>query len=173
LAYNYQTDSSISQTTLFSRSTVDTMTIGQQLAQVFESGMVCALFGNLGSGKTVLVKGVCRGLGVQEEVTSPSFMIMNIYNGRCPIYHFDFYRLQRKTNWADLGLDEYLFADGLSLIEWPDRLKDDLPESSVHIFIRRIHPVSAVTENQRLITVVGLKLAAVSLSQFTEEQQIG
>jgi len=135
--------------------------------------MVCALFGNLGSGKTVLVKGICRGLEVQEEVTSPSFTIMNIYRGHLPVFHFDFYRLGRNTNWDELGLTEYLYSDALTLIEWPDRLVDDLPADAVRIFIQRTRPINLETENQRQIKITGLEAAATVLSQYSLEQQIG
>ncbi len=141
------------QTTLLSCSADETMAIGQRMAILFNPGTIVALYGQLGSGKTVLVKGFCTGLGTQSIVTSPSYALMNIYSGLYQIFHFDFYRLENETDWNELGLDEYLFGDGISFIEWPDRLKDKLPENVVEVSIFPVSPITAKNENLRRIIV--------------------
>ncbi|HDL19092.1 MAG TPA: tRNA (adenosine(37)-N6)-threonylcarbamoyltransferase complex ATPase subunit type 1 TsaE [Bacteroidetes bacterium] len=135
----------------------DTFRFADILAQFLYPGVIVALFGRLGSGKTALVKGFCHGLGVQEEVTSPSYTIMNIYKGRLPVYHFDFYRLYQNTDWNELGLDEYLFGEGVSFIEWPDRLGNWLPGESVEITIQRLRPYTEANVDHRKIMVKNLK----------------
>lgn len=123
----------MTQITLISRSPEDTINIGKYIGHRARSGDTFALFGQLGSGKTTLAKGICSGLDYRDTVTSPSYTIMNVYQARLPIYHFDFYRLEADTNWAEFGLDEFLYAGGISLIEWPEKLKDELPVSSIRI----------------------------------------
>ncbi len=79
-----------------------------------------ALFGPLGGGKTTFVKGMAAGLRAKEPVTSPTFVLLNIYSGNIPIYHFDFYRLEKASQLEALNLDDYLYGNGICLIEWPE-----------------------------------------------------
>ena len=104
-----------------SHSPQETIAIGRQIAATLKLGDVVYLFGDLGSGKTVFVKGICQGLGVKEEVTSSSFVIATEYKGRMPISHIDLYRLDQK-NVAALPVDEYLLENGITIIEWADRI---------------------------------------------------
>jgi len=92
--------------------------LGEKIADVLNSRDLVYLIGELGAGKTTLVRGITRGLGYQGRVTSPTFTLMNIYPAELPIYHFDFYRLEG-NELSDLGLEEYLEQDGIALIEWP------------------------------------------------------
>ena len=110
-------------TTYLSRSPEETMKIARQLVQGMDPGTILYLFGELGSGKTVFVKGLCEGLGVKEVVTSPSFVIATEYEGRMPVSHIDLYRLQ-PNEVLDLHLEDYLLAHGVSVIEWADRLNE-------------------------------------------------
>ena len=159
------------QLTLKSSSEEDTLQIGEILAAGLRPGMIVALFGSLGSGKTVLVKGICRGLSVPpEEVSSPSFTILNIYDGRLPVFHFDFYRLQSGTQWAELGVHEYFYGEGVTLIEWPDRLGDELPAEAVQVFLRRVLPVTQETQNQRILVIRNFDLPVSELSRFITEE---
>jgi tRNA threonylcarbamoyladenosine biosynthesis protein TsaE len=96
--------------------------LGKELAAVLEADDVVYLIGNLGVGKTTLVRGIARAMGYEGRVTSPTFTLMNIYNCDPPLYHFDFYRLENGDT-CDLGLEDYLEREGISLIEWP--LPDD------------------------------------------------
>lgn len=115
-----------------SSSPAITRDLAAQLAQLIISndkkGEVLTLIGNLGSGKTTFVQGFCAALGVQEKITSPTFTLMHIYHGDiCPIYHFDFYRLNSTAEIAALGVEEYWEGDGISLIEWPELAGPLLP----------------------------------------------
>ena len=94
-------------------------------------GDVFALTGDLGAGKTQFVKGVVAGLGSSAEVTSPTFVLVHEYeDGRLPVYHFDFYRLDNSDAVLRLGFDDYVFGDGVSLIEWADRYPDLIPKEA-------------------------------------------
>ena len=157
------------KTIYYSQSISDTLHIGKEVARKICQGNIIALYGHLGSGKTVLVKGFCLGLGVQDDVTSPSYTLMNCYAGHFPIYHFDFYRLERGSDWNELGLDEFLFDDGISFIEWPDRLENFLPRDKIEIFIHRVRPFSTENENQRQIIIKNLKLDDVNLQDYKFE----
>lgn len=110
---------------------------GGQLAAVLRAGDVVYLSGELGAGKTTLVRGAARKLGYRDPVTSPTFTIMNIYQTNPPIYHFDFYRLEN-NDLQDLGLEDYLEKDGIAFVEWPC-LTGELPAEALHIQIELIN----------------------------------
>jgi len=97
--------------------------------------MTVSLEGPLGSGKTTFVKGIARALGVRDEVTSPSFTIMTAYAGRIPLYHLDLYRLDRIDEIEDLGFDDVVFRDGVTVIEWGEKAGPLLPEDVVEVRI--------------------------------------
>jgi len=118
-----------------SHSVEETIEIGAGLAKKLKRGDVVALVGDLGSGKTVLTKGIARGLGVKNEryVNSPTFVIIKEYKGRLPLYHFDLYRLN-KSNILDLeAYDEYFYGDGVSVIEWADKIRRFLPSKRIEV----------------------------------------
>lgn len=117
--------------TVITNSPQETIMLGQQLAIKLTAGDVVYLYGDLGSGKTVLVKGICKGLGVTEEVTSSSFVIATEYRGQMPISHLDLYRLNSDTL-EKLPIDEYILEDGITIIEWADRIDR---QGGVRIFI--------------------------------------
>jgi tRNA threonylcarbamoyladenosine biosynthesis protein TsaE len=111
-----------------SNSTAETEEAGAQFAQTLRRGDVLALVGDLGAGKTQLVKGIARGLGSQDPVTSPTFTLVHEYSrGSLPLYHFDFYRLENADALRGIGFDEYIFGDGVSVIEWADRFPGAIP----------------------------------------------
>ena len=111
-----------------SNSAEETMAMGQRYAQSAQRGDVFALTGDLGAGKTQFVKGFVAGLGSAAEVTSPTFVLLHEYEGgRLPVYHFDFYRLDNPEADVRLGFDDYVFGEGVSLIEWADRHSDLIP----------------------------------------------
>jgi tRNA threonylcarbamoyladenosine biosynthesis protein TsaE len=110
--------------------------LGRLLADALEPGTVVALTGNLGSGKTRLVRAVCGALQVDpREVASPTFVLVHEYRGRLPIYHFDTYRLRQPAEFLDLGADEYLNANGVCFIEWADRVAGLLPADHLRVEI--------------------------------------
>ena len=121
--------------TFISNSPAETEAIGRQVAENIGVGSVLALKGNLGSGKTLFVKGVVNGLGSSADVTSPTFTILHEYRGgRLPVYHFDLFRVENPQALARLGLDDYFFGDGISVIEWADRFPEFVPEQARWIF---------------------------------------
>ncbi|KPK97079.1 MAG: hypothetical protein AMJ95_10915 [Omnitrophica WOR_2 bacterium SM23_72] len=126
---------------VISQSVRDTLGIGRRMAKYLEAGDILCLFGELGSGKTILTKGIAEGLGVDKKnVTSPSFVLIREHRqARIPLYHFDLYRLKRPKDILALGMDEYLYADGVTVIEWANRLGTLLPENylKAEIFIKQ------------------------------------
>jgi len=105
-----------------------TRVFGERLGRQLSPGDVVALYGGLGSGKTTLAQGICRGLGVREVVNSPTFTIVNEYRGRCPVYHLDCYRLEGAEDLLALGCEEYFYGDGVCLVEWAEKAADVLPD---------------------------------------------
>lgn len=117
-------------------STEETETVGAELAPFLAAGNVLALKGQLGSGKTTFTRGLCRGLGVEDDVTSPTFTLVNEYYGKVPVYHFDFYRLASSEEVWSLGCEEYFQGDGICVIEWPERASEQLPEHQIEVRFR-------------------------------------
>ncbi|MCF7838189.1 MAG: tRNA (adenosine(37)-N6)-threonylcarbamoyltransferase complex ATPase subunit type 1 TsaE [Candidatus Marinimicrobia bacterium] len=111
----------------FSQCPEETRAIGRRLADRLEPGAVLALHGDLGAGKTCLVQGLAEGLGSDAPVCSPTFTLVQIYPGRLTLNHIDLYRVHDELEAWNLGLDEYLFGDGVTAIEWPERAADLLP----------------------------------------------
>lgn len=117
------------------RSPAETEGLGKRLGRILKKGDVVGLFGELGSGKTTLIKGVALGLLVKEVVKSPSFVIITEYEGRLPVYHIDLYRLERPGDSLEQELRDYFYRDGISLVEWADRIGDLLPDGAIRIFL--------------------------------------
>lgn len=119
-------------------SAEDTFNIGKTLAQTAGAGEIYALSGDLGVGKTVFTKGFAAGLGITEPVNSPTFTILQVYEGgRLPLYHFDVYRIEEPEEMEEVGLDDYLFGQGVCLIEWAEQIAEELPESTKVVRIRK------------------------------------
>lgn len=121
---------------LRSTSADDTRAIGRALGGVVRPNDVIALTGDLGAGKTTLVQGLAPALGVEEPVTSPTFVLVREYAGRLPVYHVDVYRLERIQDVLDLGFDEMLESGGVTLIEWGDAVSAVLPGEHVRVELR-------------------------------------
>jgi tRNA threonylcarbamoyladenosine biosynthesis protein TsaE len=134
--------------TFISNNPAETEAIGKRFAKDVNAGSILALKGELGSGKTQLVKGLVAGLGSGAAVTSPTFTILHEYSsGRFPVYHFDFFRLEDRQSVARLGLDDYFFGDGVSVIEWADRFPEFIPGQARWILFE------IKSENTRAITL--------------------
>lgn len=119
---------------ILSSSVKQTLNLGQKLARHLAGGEIILLSGNLGAGKTVLTKGIAQGLGIDKnEVVSPTFIILRLYPGRLLLQHFDFYRIKQPQEIMNLSYHEYLYSDGVSVIEWPQRLKFLLPKEYLKI----------------------------------------
>ncbi|MBQ7705984.1 MAG: tRNA (adenosine(37)-N6)-threonylcarbamoyltransferase complex ATPase subunit type 1 TsaE [Selenomonadaceae bacterium] len=135
--------------TNITQSPYETVKLASKVAQRIREGTVVCLEGNLGAGKTLFVQSMARTLGVQGEVTSPTFNLMNIYEGFCPIVHFDLYRLQDEEELEEIGFYEYTdFPEGIVFIEWGEKFPESLPDDYFRIEIERIKE----TRNMRRIT---------------------
>ena len=124
---------------LISTSAEQTCQFGKALGKLLEPGDLVAFTGDLGAGKTCCVQGIAEGLGVQDNsvVTSPTFTLIQEYQGRIPIYHFDLYRLSREDEIYDLGYEEYFYGDGVTVVEWAERITAFLPAEylAIHLHI--------------------------------------
>jgi tRNA threonylcarbamoyladenosine biosynthesis protein TsaE len=118
-----------------SRSHDETLAAGERLGARLGAGAVVACIGALGAGKTCFVQGLARGLGVQSPVTSPTFVLVNQYRGRLPVYHVDAYRTETLSELLDVGIEELLHGDGVTVIEWADKLLPLLPSRTITVTI--------------------------------------
>ena len=119
-------------------SAQETFELGRQIGLAAKPGDVIGLRGDLGVGKTVFTQGVAAGLGIDGPVSSPTFTIVQTYEeGRLPLYHFDVYRIGDVTEMDEIGFDDYVFGDGLSLIEWADLIEEILPEQTSFVCIEK------------------------------------
>jgi tRNA threonylcarbamoyladenosine biosynthesis protein TsaE len=135
-----------------SKNRNETIRLGEKFAKRLKRGDVVSLIGELGSGKTVFTKGIAKGLGVGDcrYVNSPSFVIMKEYGGRIPLYHFDVYRLKKQASLETIGYDDYFYGDGVTVIEWADKIRGLLPER--HIEVR----ISITGDESREIRIEGI-----------------
>lgn len=121
-------------------SAEETISVGRAIGSKLKPGTVLALIGDLGSGKTTIIKGIGLGLGIKSdrEIKSPTFVILHIYKGRIPLYHFDLYRMENAADLNSLGLDEFLSdPNAVTVIEWADRLSDISKQAHVKIELKR------------------------------------
>ena len=136
-------------------SPAETRALGCHLAAQLRPGDVLLLLGDLGAGKSELTRGIARGLGVSSPVASPSFTILNVYDeGRIPLYHFDWYRLNSAEELYEMGMDEYLGGDGVAVVEWPSRCPEAVPEKHLEV---RIDPVDDCAREIALIPRGGFR----------------
>jgi tRNA threonylcarbamoyladenosine biosynthesis protein TsaE len=136
-----------------------TEAFGRRLASLLFPGAIVALVGPLGAGKTHLVRAIAEGLGITDSraVSSPTFVLIQEYDARWPIYHFDAYRLTNAADFADLGVHEYFAGDGVCLIEWADRVAPCLPAEHLHVRIR----ITGQTSRRFDVQGVGAKYEAI------------
>ena len=118
---------------IISRSSEESMVLGEKLAKLLKAGDVITLEGDLGAGKTTFTKGIAKGLGVKRTVNSPTFTIIKQYKGDLPLYHMDVYRLEEEE---DLGFDDYFQSEGVTVIEWASQIEGQLPENRMDIYIK-------------------------------------
>lgn len=119
--------------TLTTKSAEETKALAQRLAAELSEGDVLNLTGELGAGKTAFSQGLAAGLGVEDRVTSPTFSIIKEYSGRLPLYHMDVYRLSSPAELVDLGYEEYFFGDGVTVVEWGDKVSELFPPDFLEI----------------------------------------
>jgi tRNA threonylcarbamoyladenosine biosynthesis protein TsaE len=120
---------------ILSHSQEETLAFGERLAGFLVPGSVVALKGPLGAGKTCLTKGIARGLGIKEEITSPTYTIVSEYREPCLFYHIDAYRLLGDDDFASLGGEEFIYGEGISVVEWSDRIPSSIPLNSIFVDI--------------------------------------
>ncbi len=114
-------------------SAEETVALGERLGSFLRPGDIVALEGNLAAGKTTITKGIARALGVDDTITSPTFCLVSEYAGKMPLYHFDVYRLQGADDFANLGVDEMLYGNGVCVIEWSEKVMEELPSRTIKI----------------------------------------
>lgn len=134
----------------YTRSETETEQLGYALGEKLSPGTVIAYEGDLGAGKTAFTRGLARGLGVTDRVTSPTYTIVNEYAGRIPLFHFDMYRLSSAEDLFDIGWEDYLERGGVIAVEWSSRVTEAL-EGALEINIRK----DPAAENGRFITIMG------------------
>ncbi len=129
---------------LRTNSADETIEVGQEMGRLLRKGDIVALYGELGSGKTTLVKGLAKGLGVVDDrtITSPTFVIINLYKGRLPVYHIDLYRLKNIDNIYEIGYEEYFYGDGVTVIEWAEKAEPLIAKKSIRVRLKTIDPTT-------------------------------
>ncbi len=133
---------------MLTNSPEETRLAGRRLAAHLQAGDVLLMQGDLGAGKSEFTRGIAQGLGVTCAVTSPSFTILNVYEeGRIPLYHFDWYRLESSEELYEMGMEEYLGGDGVAVVEWPSVCPDDVPETYLAVTL------TPISDTQRDITL--------------------
>jgi tRNA threonylcarbamoyladenosine biosynthesis protein TsaE len=129
----------ITSQTVETRRVEETIALGERLAAQLQHGDVVALFGELGAGKTALVKGIARGLGITQDVTSPTYTLIHEYSGgRLPLFHIDLYRLDSAGQALTIGVEDYLDPSGVTVIEWAEKIETLLPEHTTRIRIQSL-----------------------------------
>ncbi|TDT62436.1 tRNA (adenosine(37)-N6)-threonylcarbamoyltransferase complex ATPase subunit type 1 TsaE [Fonticella tunisiensis] len=127
---------------IITKSPEETYNLGVRLGEQLMPGDIIVLNGDLGAGKTQLTKGIAEGLGVADYITSPTFTIVNEYEGRLPLYHFDVYRIEDIYEMNEIGFEEYLFGNGVCVIEWGDMVRELLPYDVIDIYISKVDEVT-------------------------------
>ncbi len=132
-----------------SNSAAQTIEIGKRIGIQLQKGDILAMQGTLAAGKTTMTKGIADALGVTETITSPTFCLISEYEGKIPLYHIDVYRLNGIDDFVDLGADDMLYGNGVTIIEWSEKIMDELPDSTIIIKI----DTSKNKKTDRIITI--------------------
>jgi tRNA threonylcarbamoyladenosine biosynthesis protein TsaE len=133
------------------RNRKDTIGLGRLIGEKLKKGDIVCLEGSLGSGKTTLVKGIALALGIEDEVTSPTFTIVSSYHGSPDLFHIDLYRIDHLDQLDDIGIDEFLYGGGIAVIEWGEKMASLLPDTAIKILI------TINKDNSREINIQGLE----------------
>ncbi len=129
------------------RSPEETIELGRKIGRLLKSGDVIAMTGTLAAGKTTITKGIAQALGIDDTITSPTFCLISEYYGKMPLYHMDVYRLDGIEDFVNLGTDDMLYGDGVSIIEWSEKIMSELPKRTI---VLKITPQE---DNSRLIEI--------------------
>ena len=138
--------------TVTTHSEEETRKLGKSIAKQCKPGTVISLRGSLGSGKTVFTKGLAEGLGIGEAIVSPTFTLIQEYDGSLPLYHMDLYRIEGIEEFEMIGGEELLYGKGVTLIEWSEKIEELLPDSTIFVHIR------IMPNQERMITLEGVQL---------------
>ncbi len=138
--------------TIRTNSPLETEELGKKIGNALKKGDVVSLRGSLGAGKTVIAKGIARSLGIEEAIVSPTFTLVQEYDGREKLYHLDIYRLSGDDEFESMGGEEFLYPDGITLIEWSEKIDDMLPDNTIYI------TVTINDDLSRTIEIEGLEL---------------
>lgn len=128
-------------------SAQETIDLGKEIGKLLKKGDVIAMQGTLAAGKTTITKGIAQALQINDTITSPTFCLISEYYGKMPLYHMDVYRLEGSEDFINLGTDDMIYGDGVSIIEWSEKIMDELPKKTI---ILRITPQE---DNSRLIEI--------------------
>ncbi len=123
--------------TFYTKSAEETISLGKKIGSKLKKGDIIAMQGTLAAGKTTITKGIAQSLGISEDITSPTFCLISEYYGKMPLYHMDVYRLDGTEDFINLGVDDMLYGDGVCIIEWSEKIMDELPKNTI---ILRIMP---------------------------------
>ena len=134
--------------TFTTSSAEETITLGEKIGKLLKKGDIIAMQGTLAAGKTTITKGIAKALGITDTITSPTFCLISEYQGRMPLYHMDVYRLDGTEDFINLGTDDMLYGDGVSIIEWSEKIMDELPSNTI---VLKITPQD---DGSRLIEIV-------------------
>ena len=137
--------------TLHARSEEETIALGMKFGSLLKAGDVVAMTGTLAAGKTTFTKGIAKALGIEDMVTSPTFCLISEYYGKMPLYHMDVYRLEGGEDFVNLGTDDMIYGDGVSIIEWSEKIMEELPSRTI---ILRLTPQE---DGSRLIEIENWK----------------
>ncbi|HQL05317.1 MAG TPA: tRNA (adenosine(37)-N6)-threonylcarbamoyltransferase complex ATPase subunit type 1 TsaE [Treponemataceae bacterium] len=137
--------------TLHTNTSEETIALGEKIGSFLQKGDIIALKGTLAAGKTTITKGIARSLGIEEDVTSPTFTLISEYEGKIPLYHFDVYRLDTIEDFINLGSEELLYGNGVSIIEWSEKIFSELPDYTISIHLE------TQSDNSRKITIENWK----------------
>ncbi len=117
--------------TFTTSSAEETITLGEKIGRLLKKGDIIAMQGTLAAGKTTITKGIAKALGITDTITSPTFCLISEYQGTMPLYHMDVYRLDGTEDFINLGTDDMLYGDGVSIIEWSEKIMDELPSNTI------------------------------------------
>ncbi len=126
-------------------SAEETIELGRKIGSFLKGGEIFAMQGTLAAGKTTITKGIAQALNIKDEITSPTFCLISEYDGKVPLYHMDVYRLNDGEDFINLGAEDLIYGKGVSIIEWSEKIMDELPKSTI---ILKIEPIEGTTERK-------------------------
>ncbi len=145
---------------LYTTSSDQTIELGKKIGNYLQKGDILAMQGTLAAGKTTITKGIALSLGIDEPITSPTFTLISEYYGKLPLYHMDVYRLDGPEGFVDLGTDDLLYGDGVSIIEWSEKIMSELPKD---VIIIKLEVPTLEKSEERKITIENWKYGELNV----------